>query len=41
MKEFNQIPFIKKKQNYIQILSNDSYNEIVTQLNNKYKDLNE
>ena len=30
-----------KKQNYIQILSNDSYNEIVTQLNNKYKDLNE
>ena len=41
MKEFDQIPFIKKKQNYIESLTDDAYNQLLIQLNNKYKDLNE
>ncbi len=41
MKEFDQIPFIKKKQNYIESLTDEAYNQLLIQLNNKYKDLNE
>ena len=41
MKEFDQIPYIKKKQNYIESLTDDAYNQLLIQLNNKYKDLNE
>ena len=41
MKEFDQIPFIKKKQNYIESLTDDAYNQLLIHLNNKYKDLNE